>query len=87
MSSAKLGLFREELREGEAERLGDACDVHERDVAESAFDAANVRPVNASFLGQQFLRPTAFVAECAHTSPELDEDGVATWWHGAIVCA
>ena len=48
-------LFCEQFREGEAERLGDAGDVHERDVSESAFDAADVGPMDTGFLGQHFL--------------------------------
>jgi hypothetical protein len=54
-AALKRGLFREEFRECEAERLGDPGDVHKRDVAQPAFDAADVRSVNASFLGEDFL--------------------------------
>ena len=78
-------LLGEEFRQGEAERLGDPRDVHQGDIPQTTFNATDVGPMDARFLGECFLRPATLIAQHAHTSPELDQDGMATCRHGRMV--
>jgi hypothetical protein len=77
-SDAESGaeLLSEEVSQAEAECFGDPGDVHERDVAQAAFDATDVGSMDASLLGEGFLRPTALVTNMRTRRPKLTSTGL-----------
>jgi hypothetical protein len=62
--------FRKQLREGNIQGGGNPPDVDERWIAFATLNAAEIRPMNTSPMGEFFLRPPSRRPQVAHASAE-----------------
>jgi hypothetical protein len=80
-------VLHEQLGNRNAEALGELREMQDRDIADTALDAAYVATVDFADVCELFLGPLASLPKRTHTSAEACENGVASGLrHPKIVC-